>query len=136
MERIYFSAYQRGSVLEGIPGETRPDPDILTREHRLYQSDFLIRLYGFSQDDMLYGDDGKLSLTADPKKCWADAHPEFFPVRLKTAERWQLLRVPGLGPITVGRILKARRETHVRDVRDLKLTGKRGALAAGYLDFS
>lgn len=136
LERVYFSAYQRGAGHDGLPGERQPDQDILAREHRLYQSDFLIRQYGFSQEDLLYGEDGKLSLAADPKKCWADAHPEFFPVRVKKAERWQLLRVPGLGPLTVKRILQARRETHLRGMEDLRLTGKRGALAAAYLDFS
>lgn len=136
LELIYFSAYQGGAGDTGIPGERRPDPDILTREHRLYQTDFLIRQYGFSQDDMIFEADGKLSLVDDPKKRWADAHPEFFPVRVGKAERWQLLRVPGLGPATVGRLLKARRETHVRDVADLKLKGRRAALAAAYLDFS
>ncbi|MCC8109841.1 MAG: radical SAM protein [Planctomycetes bacterium] len=136
MERIYFSAYQRGAGTPDIPGETNPDPDILTREHRLYQSDFLIRKYGFNQEDLLYDQNGRLSLTDDPKKCWADAHPEFFPVRVRTAERWQLLRVPGLGPITVDRILKARRETTIGSVKDLKLTGKRGETAKQYLDFS
>lgn len=136
LERVYYSAYQRGAGKGGIPGEARPDADILTREHRLYQTDFLIRRYGFSQDDVLFGADGKLSLADDPKQCWADANPDFFPVNVKKAERWQLLRVPGLGPITVERLLRARRETHVRSVEDLKLKGKRGALAASYLDFS
>ncbi|MCD8141412.1 MAG: biotin synthase [Planctomycetaceae bacterium] len=136
MERVYFSAYQRGAGAAGIPGEVSPDPHILTREHRLYQTDFLIRQYGFSGDDLLYGPDGRLSLTDDPKKCWADAHPECFPLSVRKAERWQLLRIPGLGPITVGRILKARRETHLRGVEDLKLVGKRAELAKRYLDFS
>ena len=136
MERVYFSAYQRGSGKAGIPGEAKPDQDILTREHRLYQSDFLIRQYGFSESDLLYGQDGKLSLADDPKKCWADAHPDFFPLRVRKAERWQLLRVPGLGPITVRRILQVRRETHIRSVEDLRLKGKRAQLAATYLDFS
>lgn len=136
LERVYFSAYQRGAGRTGIPGEEQPDRDILTREHRLYQSDFLVRQYGFSENDLLYGEDGRLSLTDDPKKCWADAHPDFFPVRVRKAERWQLLRVPGLGPVTVKRILQARRESHLRGVDDLKLKGKRGVLAASYLDFS
>ncbi len=136
MERVYFSAYQRGAGKETIPGEVQPDQDILTREHRLYQSDFLIRQYGFTENDMLFQPDGKLSLTDDPKKCWADANPHFFPLRVKTAERWQLLRVPGLGPISVDRILKARRETWIRTMDDLRIKGKRGALAATYLDFS
>ena len=136
LERVYYSAYQRGAGGQGIPGEKEPDPNILAREHRLYQSDFLIRMYGFSEQDLMYGADGRLSLADDPKKCWADANPEFFPVRVRKAERWQLLRVPGLGPVTVKRILQARRETHLRGVEDLKLKGKRGALAATYLDFS
>lgn len=136
LERVYFSAYQRGDGEAAMPGEIRPDPDILAREHRLYQSDFLIRRYGFSREDLLFGADGRLSLKDDPKKCWADAHPEFFPLQVRKAERWQLLRVPGLGPTTVERLLTARRETHVRGVEDLGLRGKRGALAAGYLDFS
>lgn len=136
LERVYFSAYQRGAGVASIPGEINPDANILTREHRLYQSDFLIRKYGFSEQDLLFDVDGRLSLTDDPKKCWADANPQFFPLRVKTAERWQLLRVPGLGPITVERILSARRETWIRGIDDLKLRGKRGTLAARYLDFS
>lgn len=130
LERVYFSAYQRSA------GKTPGRGDDLTREHRLYQSDFLIRKYGFNEADLLYDDNGRLSLTDDPKKCWADANPGFFPVRVRTAERWQLLRVPGVGPVTVERILKARKETFIRDICDLGIKGKRGALAAGYLDFS
>lgn len=136
MERVYFSAYQRGAGREGIPGERRGDPDILTREHRLYQSDFLIRQYGFSENDILFDAGGKLSIADDPKKCWADANPGFFPVRLRRAERWQLLRVPGLGPITVKRILATRRETAIRALDQVGIKGKRAALAAPYLDFS
>ena len=136
LERIYFSAYHNGVGDKDIPGELRPDPDILTREHRLYQTDFLIRSYGFSEADVIFEPNGRLSLTEDPKKRWADAHPDFFPVRVRKADRWQLLRVPGLGPVTVNRLLEARRETHIRDAADLKLKGKRAALATAYLDFS
>ncbi|MCC8180120.1 MAG: radical SAM protein [Planctomycetes bacterium] len=136
LERVYFSAYQRGAGKEGIPGEQNPDPGILTREHRLYQSDFLIRKYGFSENDISFDNGGRLSLTDDPKKCWADQHPEFFPVRVNKAERWQLLRVPGLGPITVDRILAARREVRIASLEGVGVKGKRGALAQSYLDFS
>lgn len=136
LERVYFSAYQRGAGRQGIPGEEKPDPDILVREHRLYQSDFLIRRYGFSENDILFGGDGKLSLQDDPKKCWADANPQFFPVRVGKAERWQLLRVPGLGPVSVDRLVGARRGGSVRDLAAVGVKGKRAALAAGYLDFS
>lgn len=130
LERVYFSAYQRNAG--GVQGAG----DDLTREHRLYQSDFLIRLYGFAENDLLYDGDGRLSLQDDPKKCWADAHPEFFPLSVRKAERWQLLRVPGIGPVTAERIIKGRRETVVRSVADVGLKGKRAALAAQYLEFS
>ncbi len=136
LERVYFSAYQRGAGHRAIPGEQSYDDSILTREHRLYQTDFLIRQYGFSRDDMIFDESGKLSLMDDPKKTWADAHPEFFPLNVKKAERWQLLRVPGLGPITVNRIIKARREGRVADLAAVKVTGKRALLAASYLDFT
>ena len=136
LERVYFSAYQKGTGQADLPGERRPDPDILTREHRLYQADFLIRKYGFAPEEIPCGADGRLSIARDPKLSWADAHPEMFPVRVKTAEKWMLLRTPGLGPVTVERILRARRETRIRNAADLGLKGARGTLAAKYLEFS
>ena len=42
--------------------------------------------------------DGNLPLAIDPKTAWALAHPEHFPVEVRTAAREQLLRVPGIGP--------------------------------------
>jgi hypothetical protein len=39
----------------------------LLREHRLYQTDFLLRKYHFSSDEILFGPDGNLSLDKDPK---------------------------------------------------------------------
>ncbi|MDR1612601.1 MAG: radical SAM protein [Planctomycetota bacterium] len=136
MQRIYFSAYQKGAGDPRIPGEARRGGDLLTREHRLYQSDFLIRRYGFGEKDILFGKDGNLSLANDPKQCWADANPGFFPLHARKAERWQLLRVPGIGPTTVERILKFRRETTLRDITDVGVKGKRANLAAKYLEFS
>ena len=52
MHRVYFSAYQKGLGDDSLPGEQlrleRPT-DIFTREHRLYQVDFLLRKYGFRE---------------------------------------------------------------------------------------
>ena len=67
------------------------------REHRLYQVDFLMRKYGFSDSDILFDERGDLSLEADPKEVWAANHPEFFPVDVNRASRLELLRVPGSG---------------------------------------
>lgn len=109
--RLYFSAYQTGLGDRSIPGEQyfELDPgDRLTREHRLYQVDWLLRKYHFLPKEMVFDANGNLSLEADPKKKWADAHPEFFPINVNLANREHLLRVPGLGPIMVDRILNAR----------------------------
>jgi predicted DNA-binding helix-hairpin-helix protein len=135
--RLYFSAYQRGLGDPAIPGEKItlseqlplfPDEvipasntGILTREHRLYQADFLLRKYGFGFDDFLFAKDGNLSLDADPKLVWAQANPQFYPLSVKRASREALLRVPGLGPVYVNRIVKGRREVPLSCLEDLRL---------------
>jgi predicted DNA-binding helix-hairpin-helix protein len=126
--RVYFSAYQKGLGDPGIPGERRflsnPE-DSFAREHRLYQVDFLFRRYGFKKEDIIVDRSGNLRLDRDPKQVWADSHPECYPVRVNTAEREALLRVPGLGPDTAGMILKTRLERKLTRLEDLGIRGKR-----------
>ena len=136
LNRVYFSAYQRGLGDPSLPGErNRPaNPgDLLTREHRLYQTDFLIRKYKWGLEDILFDPDGSLSLDVDPKQRWAERHPESFPVRVLSAGRDALLRVPGVGPITAGRILKTRRQGHITGLKDVGLVGKRLQKASKYV---
>ena len=104
---MYFSAYQRGLGESDLPGEQSAvsNSELLTREHRLYQVDWLMRKYGFHAEEIPFEGDGNLSLVTDPKELWARTHPEFFPVNINTADRYQLLRVPGLGPKRVDNIL-------------------------------
>ena len=139
MNRIYFSAYQKGLGDESLPAEqaqlTAP-ADVLTREHRLYQTDFLLRKYGFKNSDFVFDDTGNLSLTSDPKEVWAKSHPEFFPVNVNRAARFELLRVPGLGPITVNRILKQRRHAALGRIEDIDKVGARILKAQKFLIFS
>lgn len=127
-KRVYFSAYQKGLGSPDIPGEQR----FLThaekpfqREHRLYQVDFLCRKYGFKREDILFDNGGDLRLDKDPKEVWADNHQEFFPVRLNTSDKEALLRVPGLGPETVTKLLKIRRERKITCLGDVGLKGRR-----------
>lgn len=127
-QRVYFSEYQKGLGDPGIPGERFSLQDTgkpFVREHRLYQADFLLRKYGFGREDILFDERGNLRLDKDPKEVWADSHPEYYPVRINTSDRESLLRVPGLGPETVGRILRMRREYRIRRLEDLGLKGKR-----------
>ena len=129
MHGIYFSAYQRGLGDPTIPGERSPatNGELLTREHRLYQTDFLMRKYGFAAEEFGFDERGNLPLDADPKEVWARRHPERFPVDVNRAERAELLRVPGLGPVAVKRILAARKGGG--RVGSLESLGIRGALA-------
>jgi len=138
LRRVYFSAYQRGLGDPGLPGERAgapAGPDLLTREHRLYQVDFLLRCYGYGAGEIPFEEGGNLSLETDPKELWARRHPERFPVDVNRAGRWDLLRVPGLGPVTVRRILHRRRQARLRSIEDIGRPGKRLRLAARYLRF-
>jgi len=135
MQRIYFSAYQKGLGDTSLSAAGVDPAKPFMREHRLYQVDFLMRQYGFKQTDVVFDPTGRLSLETDPKEMWAQHHPEYFPLDVNSASRMELLRVPGLGPVTVKRILKRRREQRLRRLEDI---GRPGALlrkAAGYLTF-
>lgn len=131
MHRVYFSAYQRGLGGEQIAGEE----DGFMREHRLYQVDFLLRRYGFCESEIVFGEDGKLSAEVDPKEAWVQRHPEWFPVNANTARREELLRVPGLGPVTVKEILRRRKDRRLRDIEDVGKMCMRLAKAERYLVF-
>ncbi len=116
--RVFYSAFSP------IPDSSQRLPSMrppLLREHRLYQADWLMRFYGFTQPEIIAeGED--LDLAVDPKTSWALRHRERFPVDVHTADKEMLLRVPGLGAKTVERILAARRMTRLT-LDDLKRVG-------------
>ncbi len=138
MHRVYFSAYQKGlgeqSIASEEPARQKP-ADVFMREHRLYQVDFLLRKYGFKEGDIVFEENGNLSLETDPKERWAAMHPESFPINANRASKFALLRVPGLGPVTVKRILERRRQGHLTDITDIGKLGTRLAKAAKYVTF-
>ena len=138
LSRVYFSAYQRGLGDECIAGEAATGgsaTDILMREHRLYQVDFLLRRYGFAQSDIIFEKDGNLSLAVDPKEAWAKRHPEMYPVNVNTASRLALLRVPGIGPVTTKRIIEQRKQRRLVRIEDAGKVGARLEKARKYLSF-
>jgi len=139
LSRVYFSAYQRGLGDPALPGERRAlsDPgDLLTREHRLYQVDWLLRRYGFSDDEIPFQADGNLSLQTDPKTLWAERNPQFFPLDVNRAPKRDLLRVPGLGPIAVRKLLTLRAEGgRIRSRREMRCIAPRLLWADRYLKF-
>jgi putative DNA modification/repair radical SAM protein len=122
LRRVYYSAFSP------IPDASAALPLLkppLMREHRLYQADWLMRFYGFSQGEITQGrTDGMLDLAVDPKLAWALANRGFFPLDVNRASREMLLRVPGLGVKSVDRILQTRRHRKLRleDVGRLTLS--------------
>lgn len=107
MRRVYYSAFSPIPDASAILPLKRPP---LMREHRLYQSDWLMRFYGFAPGEVMSAtEDGMLPLDIDPKLAWALKFRENFPVDVNRAPKEMLLRVPGLGVRAVGRILMSRR---------------------------
>jgi predicted DNA-binding helix-hairpin-helix protein len=138
MHRVYFSAYQKGLGDESIAGEKirlEEPTDVFVREHRLYQVDFLMRKYGFKESDIVFNKEGNLSLAWDPKEAWAQSHPEAFPVNVNRASKWELLRVPGLGPVTIKGILERRMKWRINRIEDFGKMGIRLKKASKYLVF-
>ncbi|MDD4939236.1 MAG: radical SAM protein [Candidatus Omnitrophica bacterium] len=138
LSRVYFSAYQRGPGSSDLPGERSSSTcaDILTREHRLYQADWLIRKYGFGAEEIPFEPDGNLSLASDPKESWARRHPEYFPVNVNKDDKCRLLRVPGLGQVTAEKILSMRKAgARIRSPAALGKPGKLLNKALRYITF-
>ncbi len=113
LRRVYYSAFSPIPDASVILPLRRPP---LMREHRLYQSDWLMRFYGYSPLDVRDATDdaGMLRLDIDPKLAWALKFRGRFPVDVNRAPRDMLLRVPGLGVKAVDAILAARRWRRLR----------------------
>jgi predicted DNA-binding helix-hairpin-helix protein len=129
LRRVYFSAFQ---PVEGTPLDDHPATPIL-REHRLYQADLLLRRYGFKLEEIGLDPWGNLPLSLDPKLIWAYSHPERFPIEVNTAPKEELLRIPGIGPISAQRILKERRKGKIRSLADIEIFGTVIKRVAPYL---
>ena len=116
LSRVYYSGF---SPVRQTPFENLPAIDPL-REHRLYQASFLLRDYGWSVKDLSFLTDDNLTLTTDPKQAWADQYLRHAPVDIMNADRAQLLRVPGIGPVAAEAIMKARRTGRITDLSHLR----------------
>jgi predicted DNA-binding helix-hairpin-helix protein len=126
------------AVREARRASARQAPEPLSfaeglEKKRLIQADHLLREYGFTANELVYGKDGHLPLDHDPKLTWALANPGRFPVELMTAGREELQRVPGFGPLAVERILSTRARGSLRDAADLKRLGVQVGRAGGFV---
>ncbi len=121
LTRAYYSGF---SPVIQTPFENLPSTDPL-REHRLYQASFLLRDYGWSAEDLLFQADGNMQIDVDPKRAWAEYHLRHAPIDIMTADRNQLLRVPGIGPVGAEAILRARHQGKLTNLADLQKLGLR-----------
>ena len=107
LKRVFYSAYVPLNDDSSLPPVGTLPP--LLREHRLYQADWLLRYYGFQAEELLTPKVPDFNLQIDPKCNWALRHIGYFPVEINRASYEEILRVPGIGPRSAGRIVKARR---------------------------
>jgi predicted DNA-binding helix-hairpin-helix protein len=122
LRRAYFSSF---IPIEGTPLAGKQAAS-LAREHRLYQSDWLLRIYHYKLKDLkeVLTEEGNLP-EGDPKIHLAR---EYFkdrgPVDPNQASYKELLRVPGIGPISAKRIINLRAKKFLFKRRqDLKSIG-------------
>ncbi len=129
LARTYFNGF---SPVPDTPLEGR-EPVAAGREQRLYQAEFLMRAYGFSFDELVFDEDGMMALDRDPKIISALARDDEFPIEVNSAERWELLRVPGIGRTAAERIVALRGEHKLTSLRHLDVLGARSDRARNFV---
>jgi putative DNA modification/repair radical SAM protein len=112
LKRVYYSGYIPISYDSRMPAIGSQPP--LLRENRLYQTDWLMRFYGFDVRELLNPTNPHLDTDIDPKLSWALRNMEQFPVDINTADYRMILRVPGIGVRSAQKIVQARRFGRLR----------------------
>ena len=129
VSRTYFSAFcpQKGTAFEHA--EQQP----LWREHRLYQMDWLYRIYHFDPHELnlAFDEQGFLS-NSDPKMAIARELMD-SPIDPKSAPYQELIRVPGIGPRSAQRIMAMRKKEGALGKTELASLGVRIKRASPFL---
>ncbi|MFW9939115.1 MAG: helix-hairpin-helix domain-containing protein [Candidatus Thorarchaeota archaeon] len=122
LRRAYFSSF---IPIEGTPLAGKKATS-LAREHRLYQSDWLLRIYHYKLEDLkeVLNEKGNLP-EGDPKIHFARNYfKDRGPLDINEASYHELLRVPGIGPISAKRIINLRSKKYkFKNRKDLKSVG-------------
>jgi len=112
LKRVYYSGYIPISHDSRMPAIGSQPP--LLRENRLYQTDWLMRFYGFNVTEILNAKNPHLDVDIDPKLGWALRNMEQFPIDINTADYLMILRVPGIGVSSAKKIWQARKFGRLR----------------------
>lgn len=116
LKRVYYSAYVPINKDTNLPLLKSPP---VMREHRLYQGDWLLRIYGFRAQELLDEKNPNFDINFDPKTSWALRNLHLFPIEVNTAPFETLIRIPGIGIRGAKKIVSARRLAYL-DFTDLK----------------
>ena len=121
LKRGYFSAF---SPIQGTDLEKK-EATPLSREHRLYQTDWLIRLYKIPIGDIkdILTDSSNLP-RKDPKICLARNYfDDNGPLDINNLPYKEMLKIPGIGITSAQRIIKLRKQgikitkrAHLKDI--------------------
>ena len=112
LKRVYYSGYVPISFDTRMPAIGTQPP--LLRENRLYQTDWLMRFYGFNVKEILNERNPHLDTDIDPKLSWALRNMQHFPVDVNTADYNMILRIPGVGVGSAKKIWQARKFGRLR----------------------
>lgn len=120
LKRVYYSGYVPISDDTRMPVLGTQPP--LLRENRLYQTDWLMRFYGFKVQEILNDANPNLDIDIDPKLSWAIRNMQHFPVDINKADYKMILRIPGIGVMSAQKIVQARKFGKLR-IDQLKKIG-------------
>ena len=129
LSRSYFSSF---NPIENTPLENSP-PSPPLREYRLYQASFLLRDYGFTIQDLVYENNGRLPQNKDPKLAWAHKNLLHNPLEINRASKHNLLRIPGIGPARAEAIIKLRKQERIRSFSRLRKEKLVSQKTAGFI---
>ncbi len=119
LKRVYFSAFKP------VPGtDLEKEPEVSNkRENHLYNSDFLIRKYGYSFKEFNSILDEGMLPNADPKLAMAKV--DFNSLDVNDASYDELIRVPGIGLKGAKKIVEQRKK---EKINSWKVLGKLGVI--------
>lgn len=125
LRRVYYSGYIPISEDTRMPIIGTQPP--LLRENRLYQTDWLMRFYGFEVQELLNDANPNLDTQIDPKLSWALRNPHVFPIDINTADYQMILRIPGVGVKSAKKIVQARKfgKIHIYQLKRLGIAYNR-----------
>ncbi len=132
LKRVYYSAFNSvsGTSLENMVSQPT------WREHRLYQMDWLYRVYNFSENEIKIAfDDNGFLKNKDPKLSIALNNFE-SPLDPNDAQYGELLRVPGIGPKSAYKIINYRKKNRIYKRDHLQRLGVRIKNAIPFLKIS